>query len=65
MGCQRCQVFLLKILYYLSEVFFTFTNSVNPDEMQHYLGLFANVLVKGFPEYKGLTPKSVLRSAFS
>ena len=44
-----------KILYFLSEDFFTFTNSVDTDEMQHYaafhLGssLFAKVLVKGFP----------------
>ena len=41
------------------KILFTFTNSVDPDEMQHYaafhLGpLFAKVLVHGFPEYKGL-----------
>ena len=42
------------------KIFFTFTNSVDPDEMQHYaafhLGLhcFQKVLVNGFPENKWL-----------
>ena len=42
-------------------IFFTFTNNVDPDEMQHYaafhLGLhyLQNYSFRGLPEYKGLT----------
>ena len=41
--------------------FFTYTNGVDPDEMQHnaafHLGLhcFQKCLFQGFPNYKGLT----------
>ena len=51
---------LKKILYFCLNVFFTFTNSVDTDEMQHYaafhLGLHClqKYSFRGFPEYKGL-----------
>ena len=43
------------------KIFFTFTNSVDPDEMQHYaafhLGLHClqKYLFRGFTEFKGLS----------
>ena len=49
-----------KILYFLSEDLFTLTNSVDPDEMPHYvafhLGLHClqKYLFRGFPNTKGL-----------
>ena len=45
---------------YFLKIFFTFTNSVDPDKMQHYaafhLGLpcLQKNLFRGFSEYKGL-----------
>ena len=51
-----------KILYsFFLKIFFTFTNSVDPDKMQHYaafhLGLHClqNYSFRGFPKYQGLT----------
>ena len=34
------------------KISFTFTNSVDPDEMQHYASLFAILLFRGFPNSK-------------
>ena len=50
-----------KILFFRLKIFFTITNSVDPDEMQHYaafhLGLHClqKYSFRGFPEYKGLS----------
>ena len=41
------------------KIVFIFTNSVDPDEMQHGSLLLATVLVYGFSEYKGLGTKNV------
>ena len=53
----ECQITIFK--KYCKDLF-TFTNSVDPDEMQHYaafhLGLhfLQNYSFRGFPEYNGL-----------
>ena len=46
-----------KLLYsFLSEDFFSFSNNVDPDEMQHYAAFHClqKYSFRGFPEYKGL-----------
>ena len=55
-----CQVIIFKkYCILLSEDFFTFTNSIDPDEMQHYaafhLGLHClqKYSFRGFPNTKG------------
>ena len=53
--------FQKNIVFFCLKIFFTYTNSVDPDEMQHYaafyLGLHCsqNYSYRGFPEYKGLS----------
>ena len=50
---------LKKIVFFCLKIFFTFTNSADPDEMQHYaafhLGLHClqNYLFRGFLNTKG------------
>ena len=54
-------VYILKkdIVFFCLKTFFTFSNSVDPDEMQHYaafhLGLHClqKYLFRGFPNTKG------------
>ena len=51
---------LKNFVFFCLKIFFTFTNSVDPDEMQQYaafhLGLHClqKYLYRGFPEYKWL-----------
>ena len=59
---KRCQDNIFeKMFYFLSEDFFTFTNSVDPDEMQHYaafhLGLHClqKYSFRGFSNTKNIT----------
>ena len=61
LGPQGCRVIIIKnIVFFCLKIFFTFTNSVAPDEMQHYaafhLGLHClqKYLFRGFPNFKGL-----------
>ena len=48
------------IVFFSMKIFFTFTNSADPDEMQHYAAFylgrhcFQKYSFRGFPEYKGL-----------
>ena len=52
--------FSKNIAFFCLKICFTFTNSVDPDEKQHYaafhLGLhcLSKYPLRGFPEYKGL-----------
>ena len=55
-----CQVIILKnIVFFCLKISFTFTNSVDPDEMQHFaavhLGLHClqKYSFRGFPDTKG------------
>ena len=55
----RLLLFFLNIVFFCLKIFFTFTKSVDPDEMQHYaafhLGLHClqKYLFKGFLNTKG------------
>ena len=50
-------VILFKIFILLSKDHFTFTNSVDPDEMLHFTWIFTFCIITllGVPEYKGLS----------
>ena len=57
---KGCLVIICKkYCFLLSEIFFTFTNSVDPDEMQHCAAFHLDLhclqkySFSGFPEYKG------------
>ena len=45
--------------FFCLEIVFIFTKSVDPNEVQHGSLLFAEVLVYGFPEYKGLSTPNI------
>ena len=52
-------LFLQNIVFFCLKIFFTFTNSVDPDEMQYYaafhlcLHCLQKYLFRGFPNTKG------------
>ena len=53
-------IFEKKIVFFCLKIFFTFTDSVDLDEMQHYAAfqsgssMLLKELILGFPKYKGL-----------
>ena len=60
---EGCQIIIFKyIVFFCLKISFKFTNSVDPDEMQHYaafhLGLHClqKYSFMGFPVLKGLKP---------
>ena len=61
-----CVVIISKKMYFCLEIFLTFTNSVDPDKMQHYhLGLYClhKYSFRGFPKNKGLNQGCCFQSA--
>ena len=51
---------IFKNIFFCLKIFFTFTNSVDPGEMQHYAAFYLvlhclqKYSFRGFPEFKGL-----------
>ena len=52
-------LFLQNIVFFCPKIFFTFTNSVDPDEMQQYAAFYLGLhclqkcMFSGFPNTKG------------